>query len=298
MGGLGWVLYLLPARLRLGIADLLGLLLARLKIREGVIRQNLAYAYPDDLEKQQLLFRQSYQHLARLSLEVLLLFGPMRRFAQKHVHMIGQENLSQALRGGQGVILLSSHVGNWEVMAASGIQVPGLHILLVTKHLQPEWLHRAIERARRRCHVSATYEPKTLKDVLRHLKSGQAVGFVLDQYAGAPVGMRVPVFGIPVGTTTAVAMLAKRTGAPVVPILNYRLPNGDYEVEIRPALSWKHSATQDSSEELGINTATYAALLEKDIYAHPDQWLWSHRRFKGDLSPLRPGEWTEGRLKR
>jgi KDO2-lipid IV(A) lauroyltransferase len=183
-------------------------------------------------------------------------------------------------------------------MAASGIQIPGLRILLVTKHLKPEWLHRAIERARARCQVSATYEPKTLRDVLRHLKAGQVVGFVLDQYAGAPVGMRVPVFGIPVGTTTAVAMLAKRTGAPVLPIVNYRLPGGDYRVDIRPPLAWELSPTEDADEEIGINTAHYAAVLEKDIYAHPEQWLWSHRRFKGDLSPLRPNEWYEGRPRR
>jgi KDO2-lipid IV(A) lauroyltransferase len=178
--------------------------------------------------------------------------------------------------------------------AGGGVQL-GMDLMLVTKHLKPEWLHRAIERCRSRCHVKATYEPRTLRDVLAHLKKGGTVGFVLDQYAGPPVGVRVPVFGVPVGTTTAVAMLAKRTGAPVLPVVNYREPDGRYRIEIRPPLSWEEV---DAETEIAFNTARYAALLEKDIYAHPDQWLWIHRRFKGDLTPVRDGEWAEGRARK
>ncbi|MDR3608102.1 MAG: lysophospholipid acyltransferase family protein [Oligoflexia bacterium] len=295
MAGLGWFFYWMPTRLRFWFSDALGALLWQLGFRKEVVVRNLSLAYPKDPARQKALVREGYRHLARLAVEIFFLFGPMPRFARKSVRIEGEDNLRRALSEGHGGIFLSSHVGNWEVMAASSVQISGLRVLLVTKHLQPEWLHRLIERARALCNVSATYEPKTLRDVMRHLKSGQIVGFVLDQYAGPPVGMRVPVFGIPVGTTTAVAMLARRTGAPVLPVVNYRCPDGTYRVEIRPALSWETSPTGDKTEELGINTARYASVLEKDIYAHPDQWLWTHRRFKGDLSPLRPGEWREGR---
>ena len=131
-----------------------------------------------------------------------------------------------------------------------------------------------------------------------HLKKQGTVGFVLDQYAGPPVGTRVPVFGIPVGTPSVVAALVKRTGARVLPVVSFREPSGRHRVQIRPAIEWKSEPNQDAQYELGLNTAYYASILEKDIYAHPEQWLWTHRRFKGDLSPLREGEWSEGRTRR
>jgi lauroyl/myristoyl acyltransferase len=65
-------------------------------------------------------------------------------------------------------------------------------------------------------------------------------------------------------------------------------------VEIRAPLEWS-PAPEGPDAEAAHNTARYAAQIECDIRAHPEQWLWIHRRFKGDLSPLRPGEWSQGR---
>lgn len=291
----GWFLYLMPGRLRVAFGNAFGSLLGRFKLRQKVVIQNLALAYPNNSEKQISILDGSYRHLGNLFLEILLLFGPMRRFAKNRVTLTGGENWKNAHAQGKGVFFLASHVGNWEIMSAGGGVQLGMDLMLVTKHLKPEWLHQAVERCRRRCNVRATYEPRTLRDVMAHLKKGGTVGFVLDQYAGPPVGVRVPVFGVPVGTTTAVAMLAKRTGAPVLPVVNYREPDGRYRIDIRPPIQWEES---DPSTEVAVNTARFAELMEKDIHDHPDQWLWIHRRFKGDLSPIRDGEWAEGRARR
>jgi KDO2-lipid IV(A) lauroyltransferase len=291
----GWFLYLIPRSLRVAIGNGLGALLAGLKLRQKVVIQNLVLAFPGNSEKQVGILKASYLHLGNLFIEILLLFGPMRRFAKHEVTIDGGDNWRQAHAQGKGVFFLASHVGNWEIMAAGGGVQLGMDLMLVTKHLKPEWLHQAVERCRGRCNVRATYEPRTLRDVLAHLKKGGTVGFVLDQYAGPPVGVRVPVFGVPVGTTTAVAMLAKRTGAPVLPVVNYREPDGRYRIEIRPPIRWEEG---DPATEVAANTARFAGLLEKDIFAHPEQWLWIHRRFKGDLSPIREGEWAEGRARR
>jgi KDO2-lipid IV(A) lauroyltransferase len=288
-----------PAWLRSAWAWALGGLLAVVKLRHKVIEQNLAIAFPGTdtraAARRNDLWSASYRHLASLGLEILMLLGPMRRFARHEVEVRGVENWRRAKQAGKGVVFLSSHVGNWEVMAAAGAAA-GVDIMLVTKHLQPEWLHRAIERGRLRCGVRATYEPRTLRDVLGHLKDGGTVGFVLDQYAGPPVGVRVPVFGVPVGTHTAPATLVRRTGAALLPAVNYRVPGGKWVVEILPPVAWE--TVEEPAEEIARNTAHYAAILERHIFAHPEQWLWIHRRFKGDLSPLKPGEWREGRVRR
>jgi KDO2-lipid IV(A) lauroyltransferase len=270
--------------------------LRSLKLRSRVVEQNLSIAYKDAPSKRSEIFRQAYVHLGTLSLEILLLLGPMKRYVLAESELEGIEHWRAAKAQGKGVMFLASHVGNWEVMAATGALKGGIDLMLVTKHLKPEWLHQAIEKGRARCGVSATYEPRTLKDVLSKLKKNGTVGFVLDQYAGPPIGVRVPVFGVPVGTTTAIATLAKRTGAVVLPVVNFRTPEGGWKVVIREPLEWV-SREDDSPRELAENTARYAAELEGDIYAHPEQWLWIHRRFKGDLGPLRPGEWSEARAR-
>ncbi len=297
---LAWAYYLLPRFLRRAGSRLLAGFLRTVGFRAKVIRENLAIAYPGDTEEARRtraeLFKAAYTHLGQLFLEILMLVGPMRRFVQRESVLLGaQENYIPAQKMGRGVILLSSHVGNWEVMGATGGVHAQIDPLFVTKLLKPAWMHRAIEEGRKACRVFGTYEPRTFRDVLKALKAGGAVGIVLDQFAGPPVGIRVPVFGVPVGTHSVIAMLVKRTGAPVIPVVNHRLPDGRFIVEMLPPLEW--IAHEDPNYELALNTANYAKFLEGHIRQYPEQWLWSHRRFKGDLGPLREGEWFEGRAR-
>ncbi len=290
---------LLPSRGVSWIGAGLGRLLLMLGFRRKVVERNLLLAFPGEspehAETRLQLLGEAFQHLGRVFLEIFLLFGFFDRYAKRNIRVRGLEHWTRAKESGKGVIFLASHVGNWELMAAGFADV-GDPVMLVTKHLKPEWFHRAIERARGRAGVLATYEPRTLKDVFRQLAKNGTVGMVLDQYTGPPVGVRVPFFGIPVGTNLGLATVARRTGAPVLPILNHRLADGSFEVEIFPALQWIPDEHPDV--ELARNTAAYAAILEGQVRRYPGQWLWSHQRFKGDLSPLREGEWEEGRARR
>lgn len=289
-----WAFYLQPRRLQLFWGRAIGWILRALSLRKGVIEQNLCIAFPGEGDSsREARIGDAYRHLGFLITELLLLFGPMDRFIRRWGELRGAENWSAAHQLGRGVIFISSHVGNWEVMSGSGGLLGGIDLMIVTKLLKPAWLHQGIEQGRLRCHYAGTYEPRTMKDVLRHLNRGATVGFVMDQYSGPPVGVRVPVFGVPVGTPAAIATLAKRAACPVLPVVNYRSPNGRFVTDIRPPISWEKC--EDPRLEVATNTARFAEQLEKDIYAHPEQWLWTHRRFKGELGPLRPGEWLEGR---
>ncbi len=284
MKAIAWSYASAPLRVQNLLSRGLGHLFRRVGLRREVIEANLMRAYPGDAltRRRTELSRQTYDHLGRLFFEIMLVVGPLRTFCSKRVRVVGAEHATQAAKEGRGVIFLASHVGNWELMAAGSVPEVGPTVL-VTKHLKPEWLHRAFEKGRHRCGVLGTYEPKTLRDVLRTLRDRGRVGVVLDQYSGPPVGVRVPLFGVWVGTSTVVAAVARRTGAAVLPVLNYRRPDGTTIVEIRPALAWLRDSTPE--REIERNTARYASVIEEDILRHPDQWLWSHRRFKGDLHP-------------
>lgn len=299
LGLIGWFYFLSPWPVARAAASGMGQLLRVLGWRRGVARSNLEICYPGSSEKENSernsIFLRSYSHLGHLIFEIFMLLGPMKNFVKTRVRALGVKNWREAHARGKGVIFLSSHVGNWEIMAAQG-GLLNMELMIVTKRLSWKWLHRAIERGRKRVGVSGTYEPRTFRDVLKHLRDGKTVGFVLDQYAGPPIGVRVPFFGRPVGTASVVAAVAKRTGAAVLPVLNYRMPDGTWRVEVHREIPWKRS--RNPTRELAENTARYVAVLETHVRAHPEQWLWVHRRFKGDLSPLKEGEWDSARTRR
>ncbi|MEK6704546.1 MAG: lysophospholipid acyltransferase family protein [Bdellovibrionota bacterium] len=292
---LGWLYYLQPRLVRSFMGWMLGMVLRSLSMRSEVIRENLSYAYPHHSasEATKALFNQAYIHLGNLVLEIFLLFGPMKFFVRKHCRIKGLDYWRDAKSKGRGVIFLSSHVGNWEIMAAAGALLGGVDILLVTKRLKPEWFHKIVEKSRTGCGVSGTYEPRTYRDVISHLRNNGTVGIVIDQYAGPPVGVRVPFFGVPVSTHTIVAALAKRTGALVLPVVSYWDAGGCFIIDMMPPLDWVSS--EDRAYEIAANTAAYAKEIERHIYMYPDQWIWTHKRFKGDLSPLGKDEWCRGR---
>jgi KDO2-lipid IV(A) lauroyltransferase len=294
--GFATFFWIQPRQVQLAWGRFFGSILFRIGFRKKVVLQNLKIAFPQNEVQQNLLLRSSYAHLGNLLIEILYLLGPMKSFVEKYVDLQGLNHLEEAKKQGKGVIFLASHLGNWEVMAATGGVLAKTDLMLVTKHLKPEWLHQMIERSRSHCGVRATYEPKTLRDVLSHLKKNGTVGFVLDQYAGPPVGVRVSFFGLPVGTTQAVATLAKRTGAVVLPVENFRTPEGRWSIRIHPAVEWEKA--EDPNLELALNTQSYAKTIEESILRHPEQWLWTHRRFKGDLSPLRENEWSQPRIRK
>jgi len=294
--GLAWFYWIQPRCLQLFWGKILGIVLLSFGFRGRVVRENLERAFPQRSDEQQRLVRASYIHLGNVILEILLLLGPMKKFVSRWMKVKNLEYIRDAKSRGNGIIFLSSHLGNWEIMAVGGVILCDLDLMMVTKQLKPHWLHRAIEQGRLKCGVKATYEPRTLKDVLRHLKNNGAVGIVIDQYVGPPVGVRVPVFGTPVGTSQLIATLAKRTGATVLPAVNHRNPDGSWVLEFHPPVVFE--TADDAHFELASNTARYSEIVEKTIYCHPEQWLWSHRRFKGDLSPLTSEEWLKPRVRK
>ena len=181
---------------------------------------------------------------------------------------------------------MTAHLGNWEALTALGARELGVPVNMVTKQLKPAWLHRLVETERSLLRIKMAFEPRTMPTIMRALKKGELVGFVMDQFAGAPVGARVPFFGKPVGSHVALATLALRMNVPVVPAIAIRKPDGRYKVRFEPQIPLVDSG--DKGMDIIQNTANYVAHTERWIRDYPEQWLWIHRRWKGDLSPLAP----------
>ncbi|MFI5348409.1 MAG: lysophospholipid acyltransferase family protein [Elusimicrobiota bacterium] len=221
------------------------------------------------------LMRENFEHYGVLTLELLHMFTPIeghwRAYVQRTARLDGYENWARANAKGNGALFCSAHLANWELMAAAGA-LAGIPITIVTRRLKPEWLHLWMEKARLSTGVRALYQPRTMPGVLRGLRDGAAVGFVMDQYMPPPMGKPLTFFGVSVNTLTAIAPLARRTNAPITPVTQRRGADGTVVIAIEPEFAL--GADDDSDNQ------RLSDLVEKWIRAEPGQWLWAHRRFK------------------
>jgi KDO2-lipid IV(A) lauroyltransferase len=257
--------------------------------RKKVMTENIGLAFPEKSnEDQLLLIHEVYKELGILLLEILRSFYRFDDLLRRYADFEGEENLTQALAQGKGVFVMTAHLGNWELLTVSGPWRFLTSVTMVTKQLKPLWLHRIIAVTRHLLGVQMAIEPRTMHDIIRALRRKEMVGFVMDQFAGAPVGARVPFFGKAVGSHTALATLAIRYGAPVVPAIAVRKPNGRYLIRFDAPFSTL--SDPDPDKAILLNTAAYVRHTEAWIREFPAQWLWIHRRWKGNLSPLAVGQ--------
>lgn len=280
-------LSLWPRKIFLFWGVLVGYFLYLISFRKKIAAENIQRAYPDWSKAQRAeLLRKNYEHYGILFLEMLRSFWRFSDFLHQYCDVAGRENLQAALAKGKGVLVMTAHSGSWELLTATGQNFFQYGTTMVTKKLKPDWLHDFVVKERASFGVKMACEPRTMPIVMRALKAKEIVGFVMDQYTGAPVGARVPFFGIPVGSHTALATIALRTEAVVVPAVCFRKKNGRYCARFEPALETIRRENVDQA--ILENTAKYVSITERWVRECPEQWMWIHRRWKGDLSPLPP----------
>lgn len=189
----------------------------------------------------------------------------------------GKEHLEAALARGKGAIILSGHFGNYELMgAALATRAP------VTVLVQPP-SKSAFERLfieYRTLHGVATHSntgPASLRPAIRALQRNELVALLADQHGEAQEAI-VELFGHPVSVPMGAFYLARKTGAAVLPAFIVRTPTG-HRVEVAPELAATGTA---------VDAQEYCRILERQVRAHPDHWLWVHDRWarEGELRLL------------
>lgn len=172
---------------------------------------------------------------------------------------------------------LSAHLGNWELLALAHRLTP-YSLTVVVRPLDSPALQALAERVRRKTGVEIIAKRRALGAVLSALAAGRIVGILLDQNATRREGVFVPFFGRPASTSRALAVLALRTGAPIVPIFARREPGGRHRVSVHPVLPVPE--TNDPERAVVELTAACARTIEGAIRETPEQWLWMHDRWR------------------
>jgi KDO2-lipid IV(A) lauroyltransferase len=222
--------------------------------------------------------RDSFRHLVMCAVEVLHLPREARRRGMRGiVEISGREHVDAAVARGRGVILATAHLGNWEVMGALCGDL-GVTFTTVYRPLDNPLLDRWIRSTRAAVGQSMVPKKGALRPLLRALRDGGMVVLLVDQDARGH-GVFAPFFGAPASTIPTPAELALRTGATIVTAASVRTgPGFRYASWVDPPVEVRD--TGDHAADVVRVTTEINARIETAIRRAPEQWLWSHRRWK------------------
>ncbi|HVN63321.1 MAG TPA: lysophospholipid acyltransferase family protein [Candidatus Binataceae bacterium] len=243
--------------------------------------KNLEIAFSDrSLDERRRILRASYFNLGRSASEYIRLSGFFWRRLKRRVTYKGWNYILEARRThqGRGVIVLTAHFGNFELLPASHA-IYGQQIGLV-HHTQRFMAGDALMTwVRERAGVEQIRKHSAARAVLRSLRDGDTVGIPFDQNAKRSEAIWVPFFGEPAATIGGLARIAMIADAPVVPAFLVRQPGGRrHVIEISPAIEQRR--TGDREADITENTARFVRAIEDIVRKYPEQFLWTHRRYR------------------
>ena len=223
-------------------------------------------------ERARMLTRGVFNRLAWSAVELSRMIRNPKERPEARLSESGGRVLDEALQGGRGVIFVTGHVGNWELMAAT-LAALGYPIHTVAKRSYDPRFTTMIERARATFGVRAIYrgDAGAAAAMIRVLRGNGVLGFLIDQDTDVP-SVYAPFFGLAAKTPSGPAVLAHRRGVPVVlGTISRTGGGGSHRIDIIPV------PLDDDAEK---TTAALNRLLEARIRRHPAEWVWFHRRWK------------------
>ena len=237
---------------------------------------NLTLAYGDEKSPGQIkrLGRSVFRELGRNVVDVARLPRITAENMDCLVRAEGLSHLESAYGEGRGVVAVSAHLGNFELMGTF-LALRGFTVTVVAAPLYDPRLDALLLKNRLRGGLHVVGRDRATPAVLRALRKGHVVGLLVDQDTRG-AGIAVPFFGRPARTPTGPAILADRAGAPIVPMAIHRLADDTHLLTVRPPIRSAGRAPED----VETTTSAYTAELERFIRRAPAQWVWMHDRWK------------------
>jgi len=244
----------------------------QLGVRKRVARSQISEAFPEkEPEEIRQLLSRLYKNLALTSLEMFV------RKDLTGVEAAGWENIKKALELNRGLILISGHIGNWE-LAARYIANQNIPLNVVIKKLRNPYFNDFVNRTRKKYGIKIIYKSKTMRPVLKALKNNETVVMLIDQDAGKD-GIIIPFLNKDASAFTGYARLAQLYDTPMVWGAALRIDDYKSRFVFEPYIL--PSTFQKEREPIKTIVQYFNKRLECYIRDYPDQWFWVHRRWKG-----------------
>ncbi|MCX5844951.1 MAG: lysophospholipid acyltransferase family protein [Deltaproteobacteria bacterium] len=242
---------------------------------------NLRCAFPEkDMEELNRIAKGVYRNLAITAAEFFSLPSITRENLHEWVELEGLEHFEAGIAQGKGLLTIIAHFGNWELMP---VTVPLLlkfpkPSYIVYRPLDSPVLDNMIEHVRTINGNEMIPKGGSGKRIMELLKENHAIAILSDQNVAAREGVFVDFFGRPACTGVGLAVLALRSGAPVLPMFMARQKSGKYKFILKPLV--EISQTGDYEKDLLENTQRFTKVVEDVVREYPDQWFWIHQRWK------------------
>lgn len=274
---ISFFLRLLPLKLNLLLAKGIGLLLFRLNRRHrNRALENLRLSFPGKSPEE--LFsvcRKVYINLAKVFMEFLFLPRLGKKYFHEKIRIVGRENLDKALARKKGVIGVTAHLDNWELLGAIMVQY-GYGLDAVYHPMKNPMTDAFFNNIRRKTGMTLIPVKESLRPCLLALKKNHILGLIADQDASSDA-VFVDFFGRPAATFKGPALFAVKTGSPVIFFALVREKDDSHTLYIGKPLEVK--ITGELSRDLHYNTRLWSGELERWIRKYPEQWYWVHRRW-------------------
>ena len=243
-----------------------------------IVMTNLRLAFGGEKSEEELaaIAKACYRHLGICLVEFIRLPAMTREGIRSIAELRGREHIEAALERGRGAILLTGHLGNWEI-AGCRIAAEGYPVSAIARAQRDTDITEYVRRTRETLGMKVLHRSVAVRGSLRALRDNEMLGILLDQNAGDD-GVFVDFFGHLASTAPGAAAFALTTGAAVLPTFSFRKPDGTHIIELSEPVPLVN--TGDRERDIRENTARYTKIIEERIRAHPEQWFWLHKRWK------------------
>ncbi|MFH0809950.1 MAG: lysophospholipid acyltransferase family protein [Pseudomonadota bacterium] len=268
----------LPPRVGLRLGELLGRVIFRLDGRHRRLALSQIEECLGESVDVRVTARQVFENLGRLIIEMFYMarLGPEE--VRDRIHFEGLRYLRHALAKGRGCLVLTGHFGAFELMPAAFSLTHGRGVNIVIRRMDWGPAHRALVALRERCGNRSVTKGRAMRQLLRLLGRQEIVGALVDQNVVASEGVFVDFFGRPACTNKGFALLALRSGAPVVPAFIVYEGRARHRIVFEPEVEL--ARTGDRAHDVRENTARFTAVIERWVRRYPGHWFWMHRRWK------------------
>ncbi len=246
-------------------------------IRKKVVIKNLNIAFPELHHRQLLkLAKKTYQNLFIVLIEILYLPHLSKEEIENLLKIKNPELIQNALQLNKGLIFVSAHFGNWEILAISAAIRLNVQFSIVIKPLRNPFVDRFINDWRTKFGNKVVPLGLSVKNIFKELLEKKIIALLADQRAGQ-YSVELNFFNKLTHVYEGPAVLSIKTGAPLIFAVAIRQNNFSYIVELKEI---PQPEIEDEHEKIKIMTANYISLLEDYIRIYPEQWFWFHNRWR------------------
>ena len=241
--------------------------------------KNLQVAFPElSQSERSCILRREYRHLGHQLAEFCQMPAYTREVSGRLIRYEGIDNYLAARHEGKGVLVLTGHLGSWE-LSSFYHSMMGHPMGLVIRRLDNPLVDAFVNKIRCQHGNKVIHKDDFARGLIESMRAGETVGILMDTNMTPPQGVFVPFFGRLACTALGMARVALRTGAAVLPgFLVWEDTEQKYVLRFGERIELIQ--TGDTNQDAVTNTARFTAVIESYIRRYPDQWLWMHRRWK------------------